>query len=103
MKSRLGFVSNSSSSSFLIEKKNVSAWQISGVKEHVEYAPLGEAWHVEDTGNFILAETPMDNFDLRWYAVVYLHIPEEFLIVNGSAMNRIIAAERQKERNDEDT
>lgn len=38
MKTRNGFVSNSSSSSFIIKKKFVTGEQIEAIKNHIEYA-----------------------------------------------------------------
>jgi len=38
MKIRIGFVSNSSSSSFVVSKKHLSLDQINKIKKHIEYA-----------------------------------------------------------------
>ena len=88
MKARLGFVSNSSSSSFIIDKAALSGIQIKiieNIKAVVE-AIIGEEgkkmmnddgtyngwylealndWTIEDYGKVFKCSTPMDNFDLQ--------------------------------------
>lgn len=71
MKIRTGFVSNSSSSSFVINKNYLSAEQIVLIKNHSEEGlkfdiPWAEdAWFIEETENYIKGNTFMDNFDMR--------------------------------------
>lgn len=81
MKIRTGFVSNSSSSSFIIQKKNLSADQINKIYDHIEfskilikynlelehlfYNDISDRWSITDEGDYLYASTNMDNFDMR--------------------------------------
>lgn len=72
MKTRIAFVSNSSSASFIIGKKNLTAEQLDKIRNHDE---LGEemgiahakdwAWEIREQDDMIAGETWMDNFDMR--------------------------------------
>lgn len=74
MKVRTAFVSNSSSSSFAINKEDLTAEQIEKIKNHAE---LGEAmgigyaksdsWDIRETPEIIVGETWMDNFDMNYF------------------------------------
>lgn len=74
MKIRQGFVSNSSSSSFIISKKELSAEQIGKIENHIEYATENfpnfkytdatDSWAVEVTEEVVYVCTFMDNFDM---------------------------------------
>ena len=75
MKIRNGFVSNSSSSSFLISKRNLSDEQINGIYNHEEYSGEADAWSVSEQGNaYIFVSTFMDNFDMYEYLTEELNI-----------------------------
>jgi hypothetical protein len=81
MKIRSGFVSNSSSSSFIIQKKNLTADQINKIYDHIEFAKVlikynpelehtfycgkEDRWDIEDKETYLFASTNMDNFDMR--------------------------------------
>lgn len=71
MKTRNGFVSNSSSSSFLIVKYELSPKQIDQIVNHREecfkygmHCDGGEEWSIEDPGEVLIGTTDMDNFDM---------------------------------------
>jgi hypothetical protein len=77
MKIRNGFVSNSSSSSFVIKKKDITATQIEQIKNHLKEATRIEkgrykydkddAWEITDTPRTLRGFTVMDNFDMEWF------------------------------------
>jgi len=78
MKCRIGFVSNSSSSSFIIKKKYLKKFQICAIKHHLEFGKLlgmencdeeCDRWTIFGIKNkkykFIQFETSMTNFNMR--------------------------------------
>ncbi len=70
MKYRRGFVTNSSSSSFLIAKKYLSDKQIEAIRNHSELGQklhlqwANESWDIDENDDFITGYTYMDNFDI---------------------------------------
>lgn len=79
MKIRNGFVSNSSSSSFVINKKWLSPHQLELIHKHIakgkrvlweqhDYAvDESDAWEISETDTTISGDTSMDNFDMEFY------------------------------------
>lgn len=76
MKIRHGFVTNSSSSSFILQKKNLSESQIEKVLNHGEYCRLkrldgvfyceqGDDWNITEDDDTIRGNTYMNNFDME--------------------------------------
>lgn len=89
MKTRQGFVSNSSSSSFVIMKDAISALDAEYLLDHVGYAKKlndpefdGEdnGWQIIDQGRSFLCTTSMDNFDLKGFALKYLGLKEDDIL-----------------------
>lgn len=82
MKQRQGFVSNSSSSSFVIRLDDITAkqlkliqtHQIKGKKHGIPHA-MTDPWTIEVTEETVKGSTWMDNFDMRHYLWI-IGIPE---------------------------
>ena len=78
MKIREGFVSNSSSSSFVIKKSSLTAEQIKLIKKHVDWDKYAvesqmvldgkgrtyDEWDIQEDEEFITGGTFMDNFPM---------------------------------------
>lgn len=88
MKIRNGFVSNSSSSSFIISKRNLSEPQIFKIKNHIEYASENfpqihwatpnQEWCVDETDEQVTVWTSMDNFDMYEFLLL-IGIDDEYI------------------------
>jgi hypothetical protein len=70
MKTREGFVSNSSSANFVLNKKYFTEGQIQKIlecnKKDLEHeGGYSECWHIRDEGDTIVGSTIMDNDILR--------------------------------------
>lgn len=68
MKQRTGFVSNSSSSSFIIKRKYVSEDMLEKILDHKEKAGY-DAWNITVEDKEIICSTDMNNFDLMEYVI----------------------------------
>lgn len=82
MKIRNGFVSNSSSSSFIIDKKHLTEEQIDLIVNHFDeirkrenegtynqHIHCYDEWSVHDIDDKIEVSTSMDNFDMYSYLI----------------------------------
>ena len=86
MKTRIGFVSNSSSSSFIIKKEDLTKRQIDKINNHIEEAkkmsdpkntPEGyefqygweDDWFVRESEDDLMLSTSMDNFDMHNFLI----------------------------------
>lgn len=76
MKIRSGFVSNSSSSSFVIDRKFVSQDMLDKICAHEDVASEYDSWTIRVEDDEIFCSTIMDNFDLMGY-VREIGIPKE--------------------------
>ena len=97
MKIRHDFVTNSSSSSFLIVKKYLDNDQIKAIRNHSELGEkLGidyseESWAIRESKGYIAGDTWLDNFDM-----------EEFLEKIDVDMDRVDWSEWSFDLPDED-
>ena len=84
MKIRNGFVSNSSSSSFIINKDDLSEEQVEKIRNHIkvgqklgiEFCEKSDAWRIEEKTNTICGFTIIDNFDMEEF-LKKIDIPED--------------------------
>ena len=80
MKIRNGFVSNSSSSSFIIYKSDLTMEEFEQIKDHEEVAG-SDSWCVDDTErDFVRFSTHMDNFSLYLFQIFALRKKKNKLI-----------------------
>lgn len=64
MKIRNGFVSNSSSSSFVIGLSHLNDEQIGKLMQYTDLRPDGDGWELEMKTDYLKGYTVMDNGDM---------------------------------------
>ncbi len=79
MKVKMGFVSNSSSSSFIVRKAYLSEEEIGRIKDHTDDCP----WRILDMGSVLVGYTSMDNFDMKVFVEESISIPYAFCWINN--------------------
>jgi len=90
-KVRTSFVTNSSSSSFILQKKNLTKSQIEKVMLHGEYCRMrklngqfycdaGYDWTVDNCTDVITGHTFMDNFDMGEFFTMIGIDPQDYKI-----------------------
>jgi len=75
MKTREGFVSNSSTSSFVLKKADVTEEQLEAIRKHDQsqafkdcrWSSAGDAWTILEDDECLMGYTWMDNFDMAEY------------------------------------
>lgn len=96
MKTRHGFVSNSSSSSFVVKEKHLNDLQKLMIINHIEFSELfskldssyknynsqGDKWNIEIKDGEIRGFTYMDNFSMGKF-LKYIDAPVLFLEGDG--------------------
>lgn len=90
MKTRNGFVSNSSSSSFVLSKATITPLQVALIKDHVnacKYVGMCcdecDKWTISEDDHQLEAYCSMDNFDLKEFAD-RIGIPSRYIDDSGS-------------------
>lgn len=72
MRFRFGFVSNSSSCSFILDRHKLCEGQLVAIRDHInfgralgiEYADPEDAWYVSEDVDTVKLDTNMDNFSM---------------------------------------
>lgn len=91
MKVRLGFVSNSSSSSFVLSKSRCTERQLNAIRDHITYAETHfvgfntkafDWWDITESKEEIRGFTWMDNFDMEAF-MEKIGIPDDAVRFDG--------------------
>jgi hypothetical protein len=120
MKIRNGFVSNSSSSSFLIPINALKDYQILMIQDHIEAgqnwckyhdnkefdAYPDDAWDIDVREKCLFGYTWMDNFDMRFFLEKIAMVDEKYIYweeehgLDLDSINREILQEQRKDKLD---
>ena len=85
MKNRQGFVSNSSSSSFVISLSDITAKQLKMIENYESMAEAFDLevceplWFIDTDANVVKGHTWMDNFDMRHFLNKIVEIDEDLI------------------------
>lgn len=89
MKIRNGFVSNSSSSSFVILKDQLTKTQISMIKNHItvsqalddnwNFYDFTDSWSIEENEHYISGDCVMNNFPMDMYLDDIINIDLDYV------------------------
>lgn len=61
MKTRHGFVSNSSAASFVVQKSSITEEQVKALLDYTYSEDNVDGWNITDDGNYVRGDTSMDN------------------------------------------
>lgn len=119
MKIRSGFVSNSSSSSFLIPISALKQYQIEMIVDHIDatenynkyhqtdiYCEDSERWNIDVNEKCVYGYTFMDNFDMNFFLSEIANIDQKYIHwgdgynydLDLDELNREIIQEQRKEK-----
>ena len=88
MKLRTSFVSNSSSSSYILNKLKMTEFQLELIRDHYnvykkltteEYLSEYDSWNIDENELTIRLYTFMDNLDMGWF-LDQIGVPNEAII-----------------------
>ena len=81
MKKRMGFVSNSSSASFIVDKEYLTQYQINGIKNREQDS--WDFWNIIENEDTIEGNTAIDNINMYEYLTETLNINKEYIDYEG--------------------
>ena len=92
MKIRSGFVSNSSSSSFIVPKNCLNETQINLIVNHnkTELPYAHQAWKIQETETELSGSTWMNNFDMRQF-MKDIGVPMDYVTWDGNDLENLMA------------